>query len=224
MTGGLVYYDSAAGSWTSGLDTTEWNTLWAYEAAFGVRQVTSYTVAGQLSPDSYGMNYVGYQDVTNQSLTATFTDAGKPGLRRRLTRAVQLRSQIHGSTSGPSIDPAVTTPLLSRPKATPLASITTYPDGRQNLAITAGNNPNLIHSLQLSYGTINWVTKGLFAGYRKAWIDPQIDDLFIDSDMWNIAAMSDYDRADLPPVRRPISPRPSSGRTMCVRSTRWRPP
>ena len=45
--------------------------------------------------------------------------------------------------------------------------------------------------MQLSYGTINWLTKGLFLGYRKVWINPQIDDLLIDSDMWDIAALTD---------------------------------
>ena len=189
VTGGLVYYDSTAGNWPSALDTTEWNTLWAYEAAFGVRQVTSYTVPGSY-PDSYGLSYVGYQDVTNQSLTATFTAAGS-----QVYADVNTSSPITLTNTwvyfGTVIDPAVTTPLLVTSQGYPLASITTYPDGRQNLAITAGNNPNLIHSLQLSYGTINWLTKGLFVGYRKAWIDTQIDDLFIDSDMWDTAAMTD---------------------------------
>ena len=43
LTGNLGYLNTATGNWESGFDSSEWATLWAYEAAFGVRQVTSYT-------------------------------------------------------------------------------------------------------------------------------------------------------------------------------------
>lgn len=189
VTGGLIYYDSAAQNWPSALDTTEWNTLWAYEAAFGVRQVTSYTVPGSY-PDSYGLSYVGYQDTTNQPLTATFTTAGS-----QVYADVNTSNPVTFTNAwvyfGTVVDPAVTTPLLVTSEGYPIASITNYPDGRQNLTITAGNNTFLIHSLQLAYGTVNWLTKGLFLGYRKAWIDTQIDDLLIDSDMWDTAVLTD---------------------------------
>ena len=189
VTGGLIYYDAVAQNWPSALDTTEWNTLWAYEAAFGVRQVTSYTVPGSY-PDSYGLSYLGYQDTTNQPLAATFTAAGS-----QVYADINTSNPVTFTNSwvyfGTVVDPAVTTPLLVTAQGYPIASITTYPDGRQSLAITAGNNTFLIHSLQLAYGTVNWVTKGLFLGYRKAWIDTQIDDLLIDSDIWDTVALTD---------------------------------
>ncbi len=189
VTGNLGYLDAATNSWISGFDTLEWATLWAYEAAFGVRQVTSYTLPGSL-PDSYGLNYVTYQDTTNQPLTATFTDAGKQ-VYADLNTGTPVTFSNAWVYLGTVVNSAVTKPLLTTPEGYAIASITTYSDGRQNLAITASNNPYLIHSLRLSYGTINWVTKGLFAGYRKAWVDPQVDDLLIESDMWDIAAQSD---------------------------------
>ncbi|MFN8466041.1 MAG: hypothetical protein U0X20_10840 [Caldilineaceae bacterium] len=189
VTGSLIYYDATSASWISGFDAQEWQTLWAYEAAFGVRQVTSYTVPGS-SPDSYGLTYVNYQDTTSLPLTATFTNAGKQ-VYADLNTSNPVTFKGAWVYLGTVIDPNVTTPLLTTPEGYAIASITKYPDGRENLAITAGNNPYLIHSLQLSYGTVNWVTKGLFAGYRKAWINPQIDDLLIDNDMWDIAAQSD---------------------------------
>lgn len=189
VTGNLGYYNSGTQQWESGLDLAEWNTLWQYEATFGVRQVTSYTYPGGW-PDNYGLNLVTYQDTTNQPLTAQFTSTGR-----------QVYSDLNSSTPitfrntwvylGTIIDTAVTTPLLTTSAGYAVASIHRYPDGRENLAITAANNPYLIHSLLLSYGTINWLTRGVFLGHRKVWIDPQIDDLLIDSDMWDIAAQSD---------------------------------
>lgn len=189
VTGNLGYLNSTTGNWESGFDAAEWATLWAYEAAFGVRQVTSYTYPGGW-PDSYGMTYAGYRDTTTQVLTATFTTVGK-----------QVYADLNTSTPvtftnawvylGTVVNTAVTTPLLTTPQGYAIASITRYADGRENLAVTAANNPFLIHSLRTSYGTINWLTKGLFLGYRKAWINPQIDDLLIDSDLWNTTTLTD---------------------------------
>lgn len=188
-TGNLGYVDPATGAWASGLDWAEWNTLWQYEAAFKVRQVTSYTYPGGW-PDSYGLNYVTFQNTVSQPLTATFTPAGKQVFADLNTNnpVTFKNSWVYLATIA---NTAVTTPLLTTSAGHVIASIHNYPDGRQNLAITTNNNPYLIHSLQLSYGTINWLTKGLFLGYRKVWINPQVDDLLIDSDMWDIAAQSD---------------------------------
>src|SRR5262249_25966714 len=36
----LLYFDSGSGSYVSGLDADEWNTLWAYERDYAVRQAT----------------------------------------------------------------------------------------------------------------------------------------------------------------------------------------
>src|SRR5581483_1809692 len=44
--GMLLYFDSGLGYYVSGLDATEWNTLWAYERDYAVRQATLYTSYG----------------------------------------------------------------------------------------------------------------------------------------------------------------------------------
>ena len=89
------------------------------------------------------------------------------------------------------ISPAVTTPLLVTSNGRAISSITTYPDGRQNLTVTAANNPYLIHSLLLSYGNINWVTKGAFLGERHVYLNPQNDDILIDDDIWDTKTLTD---------------------------------
>ena len=76
------------------------------------------------------------------------------------------------------------------PSGYAIASVTHYPDGRENLAVTAANNPYLLHSELLSYGLINWVTKGVFIGQRHVNLDAQVDDLLIDDDIWDPTANS----------------------------------
>ncbi|MEZ4869975.1 MAG: hypothetical protein R3C14_52090 [Caldilineaceae bacterium] len=184
-TGNLGYLNPATNQWESAFDGNEWFALWAYESMFGVRQVTSYTYPGGW-PDTYGLNYV---NVTTAPVNATLTTAGRqiyPYLKPTLTIPIK-NSWTYLATVA---NPAVTTALVTSGNYA-IASITSYTDGRQNLAITTGNNPYLIHSLLLSYGTINWVTKGLFLGERHVYMSPQVDDLLIDSDMWDTRALTD---------------------------------
>jgi len=76
VTGNLIYLNPATNNWESAFTQEQWNTLWQYEAQYGVRQVTSYTYPGGW-PESYGLNYVTYQDTTNAPLNATLTAAGQ---------------------------------------------------------------------------------------------------------------------------------------------------
>ncbi len=187
-TGTLNYYDPATNTWPSAFDDTEWNTLWAYEASFGVRQVTSYTAAWGY-PD-YGLSVPTYVDTTSTPLQTALTEAGK-SVYSYLNAASPITIRNAWVYLSTITDPANTTPLLTTANGYAIASIHTYPDGRQNLAITAANNPYLIHSLLLSYGTINWVSKGLFLGERHVYMSPQIDDLLIDDDIWDTVALTD---------------------------------
>jgi hypothetical protein len=188
-TGNLTYYNASTNSWQSAFNSNEWLTLWQYEALFNVRQLTSYTDPVGW-PDTYGLNLVTYQDTTTTALQASLTAAGQtifPYLQA--TSPVTFHnSWVYLATVA---DPTVTTPLLQTSNGYAIASIHTYSDGRQNLAVTAANNPYLTHSLLLSYGVVNWVTKGLFLGNRHVQIDTTVDDLFIEDNLWNTTTLSD---------------------------------
>lgn len=188
-TGGLAYYDAATNSWPSAFTNAEWQTLWAYEAAFKIRQITAFTYPGGY-PDTYGLSYVSYQDTLTSPLTATLTPAGA-AIFGDLNSATPITLKGAWVYFGTVLDPAVTTPLITTAQGYPVASITTYPDGRQNLAVTVANNTELVHSLLLSYGLVNWATKGLFLGERHVNTSYQIDDLYIADDIWDPAALSD---------------------------------
>ncbi|MEX1019835.1 MAG: hypothetical protein WDZ49_09265 [Litorilinea sp.] len=192
ITGNLGFFNPATGGWESALDGNEWWALWTYESMFGVRQVTSYTYPTGW-PETYGLIIdpdQEYVDTTTTPLVATLTDAGKD-IYPYLNTATPITFMNAWVYLANVIDPAVTTPLLVTGEGHAIASIHNYGNGRENLTITAANNPYLIHSLLLSYGMINWVTKGLYLGEREVIINPQVDDLLIDSDMWDINAQSD---------------------------------
>jgi hypothetical protein len=69
-----------------------------------------------------------------------------------------------------------TTPLIVVGTAT-LAVTHTTADGRETLALTMDNYPGYLHSEVFSYGVLNWVTKGVFLGSRRVYLNPQIDDV-----------------------------------------------
>ena len=188
-TGNLTYFDAAAAQWRSAFTDAEWATLWDYERRFGIRQVTSYTYpAGP--PDSYGLNLVGAQDTSSAPLGATLTDAGR-AVFPYLNAAAPVMFKNAWVYLATVADSTVTTPLLVTPGGHAIASITRYPDGRENLAVMAANNPFLLHSELLSYGVVNWVTGGLFLGERHVNVAAQVDDLLIDSEIWDPVANSD---------------------------------
>jgi hypothetical protein len=58
-------------------------------------------------------------------------------------------------------------------------------DGREYMAFTMDNNPYLFHSAIFHYGIVHWVTKGIFLGSRKTYLTPQVDDHFLENDLFD---------------------------------------
>ena len=182
-TGNLIYSPDGGATYPSAFTPEQWTILQSYQAKFGVRSVTSFT----FPEAAYGLTYAGYQDTLQSPLQASYTAAAE-----QIFGYVNTANQVPLSGAwlylGTVIDPSVTTRpghRASDGNTYPVASVTKFPDGRENLAITIANNPNLVHSLALSTGWINWVTRGLFLGERHASLDIQIDDLFSDNDLWD---------------------------------------
>jgi len=188
-TGNLTYYNAASGQWESAFSDEEWATLWKHEAMFGLRQVTSYTFPYG-APDNYGLNLLAYIDTTYAPLPAHLTAEGQKVFSYlHPTNPITITNAwAYLAVPFSTVD---TTPLLVTAEGYALASIHRYPDGRQNLAVTVANNPDLKHSLLLSYGIINWVTKGLFLGERHVYLNPQVDDVLIEDDIWDTQALTD---------------------------------
>jgi VCBS repeat-containing protein len=176
--GQVAYTDPTAG-WESALTDPEWQSLYAFEAAFNIRQVSWYTF-----PDAnYGFNAPNSSgDTTTSPISLTYTGAGQPVYSYANT-AGTLTIQNAWAYKATPLD-SNTSSLLTDSSGDALVAIKTYPNGTQNLAMTFDGNPNLTHTVVLAYGAINWVTNGLFLGQRHAFAVPQEDDIFIDDHIW----------------------------------------
>jgi hypothetical protein len=80
-------------------------------------------------------------------------------------------------------DPNVT-PLLVDGSGHALISTRLTSDGRETMALTFDSNANVVHHGILNHGLVEWVTSGLYLGEFRAYLTPQVDDIFIDNDMY----------------------------------------
>ena len=62
--------------------------------------------------------------------------------------------------------------------------------------MTVAANENQSHAQLLRHGMLNWVTRGVFLGYQRNYLELQVDDLFLGDDAWDPAThTTNYDPA-----------------------------
>jgi hypothetical protein len=178
LTNSMLVYASG-GSYLNGLDSVEWNTLWAYERNFGVRQAALYTSYGSW-PEDYCLRSAGETPVGDTPLNVNLTAAGAgvfDYLKADVTVPV-VQSYVYRTTIAPgcSADAIVTT-------GTDVLGVrTTSADGRERIALTFTLNQYLLQSDLLVYGLFRWTSKGLFLGEQRHHLNVDIDDWFNSAD------------------------------------------
>jgi hypothetical protein len=182
-------------SYLSALSDTEWASLAKFERTFGIRQLSDYTAP---SP-AHGLNVVG--GATQDGNVGTLTPLGKAAF-----------PYLKGPVPIANDDPAVAetfgyaaTPvngqdwqtLLAGPNGTAYLGIYTHPDdGREEMVMTVASNENQSQAQLLRHGELNWVTRGVFLGYQRNYLELQVDDLFLGDDAWDPAThTTNYDPA-----------------------------
>ncbi len=174
-TGSLGRYRSGGDQWESALRDNEWQTLWQYEARFGIRQVILHACSGA-DQEMWGLRFGDALDTTLTPVTVTLTEAGS-----RVFWYLNTRNPIglHNAwvCLAETIDD-LTLPLLVTPEGQTLGAIQHSPDGRECLALTMSHGADLAHTLLLGYGLVNWVTRGVFVGARRVYLSLEVDDIF----------------------------------------------
>jgi hypothetical protein len=189
LTTGNLAYEASPGNWQSAFTQAQWQMLWQYEADFRIRQATLYTFPAG-APDNYGLTPISAADTSTIPVNARLTAAGQQ-LFGYLNPANPVSIRNAWTYLARPVSTANPVPLLTTADGYSIASVYTYPDGRQNLAITTDGNPELTHTLLLGYGVVNWVSKGIFLGERKVYLNAQPDDVMIPDDIWDPVRLSD---------------------------------
>jgi len=169
--------DLAVGS-ASAFTDAEWTALASYEARFGVRRAVLYTVPTA----AYGLQMTGGFDAKATPFAAQCTTAGS-NVFVGANCAVPVAVNDGWAYSSQPTD-AFTLPLLADAAGNVYAATRSYSDGREALVLTFAQSATAFHTLELAYGIVDWVTRGLFIGERHVYVSPQIDDLFLASALY----------------------------------------
>jgi hypothetical protein len=173
----LLYNDN--GTFVSGFDGDEWNTLWTYERTHAVRQATLYASHGTW-PEDYCLRPVSEGGVGDTPLVARFTASGagvfdylKAAAPIPIIQSYVYRDSIATGCAGAPVLTSGTSVLGVRSTST---------DGRERMAFTFTSNVNLLQSDLLVYGLFRWASRGLFLGQQRHFLNVDIDDWFNSSD------------------------------------------
>ena len=168
----------------SALDAPGWARLDNYTRDFGVRTLSYYT----FPEPRYGMMPMGSLATSDERpMMAEFTEDA-PAIFRdlRLPGSIRIVQAFTYMAQATAEEGEVTRPLL-RVGSQTIAVLHSKPDGREYLALTFDNHPNLLHSLLLQGGLIDWLTRGVHLGWRKAWLMPQVDDIFLPNFLFDLS-------------------------------------
>ena len=182
-------------SYLSALSDTEWATLAQFERAFGIRRLSDFTAPGP----AHGLTVSG--GATQDGVPATLTAAGRaafPYLKGPVTIADDdtTVAETFGYPATP-VGGADWQTLLAAPNGSAFLGIYTHPDdGREEMVMTVASNQFQNHNQLLRHGMLNWVTRGVFLGYERNYLELQVDDLFLGDDAWDpVTNTTSYDPA-----------------------------
>lgn len=171
-----------------------------YQYKYGVRMATLYGW-----PDDSGcLTNRGYQDTSSSPLQTTLTTTGKsafPYLKAGSSSNSPLPiagAWTYFAEASPARPSGTTVTPLLQAKAQngstyALMSTCSFPNKtpqtgdnsqRELLVLSMDHNPYLTHTTVLSYGMLNWLTKGIMLGHRRVYIDAQIDDIGLPNDIF----------------------------------------
>ncbi len=178
----------------STLSTAEWTALEEYEHTFNVRQLT-----GDIYPGAtYGLNSPtssGALDGTQ----GTLTTEGK-AVFPYLKEMVGMDTGTYGYEATPLATQATGASfntLVSGPSGSALVGVYTRANGTQEMVETFDQNQYQLQAELLRHGALNWVTRGVYFGDQRNYVEMDIDDTFTPDDSWDTATHQiNYDNAD----------------------------
>ena len=171
------------------LSAAELAAIESYEQAFGVRQIT-----GDVFPSAAnGLNApttTGVLDGVQGSLTP---DGQKvfPSLKGPVPMDIGTFGYQATPVSATNFDT-----LVSGPGGSSLVGVYTHTDGVQEMVQTFNQNQNQLQSELLRHGALAWVTRGVYFGDQRNYLDTNIDDNFLADDSWDTTLhTTDYSAA-----------------------------
>ncbi|KAJ9646456.1 hypothetical protein H2201_001415 [Coniosporium apollinis] len=172
----------------SALTTEQWNALYAYQTAFGVRMVrldvypgpdfgTTTAIAGA------GCCGAGVEQLISISNTAAFPTAGlKVGATMSTIGLWHYPATITNTTSTTQF--AKFGPGGSYSTDTTAGVINNFGNRQQMVFFISWATAWNPTSNYLQHAWIHWVTRGLYVGFRRLYLSTQVDDVFLSTPLY----------------------------------------
>ena len=173
-------YKKENGEFASALDLDQRNLLEQYMANHGVRMVSLY---------SYPNARIGVSPVrahkptmNNTIVTTDFLRTFDPSTKRYLQ--FPISKQWHYAAVKAKT-PIAVKPFLVYKNVSLAASVNTFPDGREEMHFYFTQSKYTKASLVLSSAWINWLTKGIYQGKRRVYLNTQVNDFLMSTNLWH---------------------------------------
>lgn len=158
------------------LDATEAARLASFEVACSAREVVWY---------AWPSAELGLAPAETGGILTLNASVADPTFFSRVTPTASIPYRYAWGYPATIVDPTQTTALVVDENGNVVLA-KHVANGREVLVSTVDQSPYLTHSLALEYDMLRWLTRGVFIGKKRAYLTPQIDDIFLDNDMWQI--------------------------------------
>ncbi|CZS89207.1 related to extracellular serine-rich protein [Rhynchosporium graminicola] len=185
-----VSYEQAGGSYVSALTEAQWTELYNYQTSFGVRmtRLDAYPEAqfgtGPSNAETPGCCDDGVEQLISISNSTSFSQSGmKIGATMSTLGLYHYPSVI--------VDPSIATTIAQFGPAGKYTGKTTAAvinkiDGREQMVWFIGWATDWSPtSTYLDHAWITWMTRGLYAGFRRIYFSTQVDDMFLETELYS---------------------------------------
>lgn len=154
--------------------------LTKFEQTFAIRQLSGYAYPSA----DHGLNAPASSGDQGGNV-GSLTPAGQL-VFPYLKGSVPIDAGSYGYQATP-VDAQKFQTLLSGPGNASYLGIYTPGDGRQEMVMTVASNQSQQQSQLLRHGMLSWVTRGVYLGYQRNYLELQVDDALLSNDSWDPA-------------------------------------
>lgn len=177
---GISYYYGDSEGWHSGLTNDQWSQLYAYQLMYGVRMV-QFDVYPQ---PAFGVSVIGsccnsgVEQTISFTNTTAFKQAGiREGAGMSTIGIFHYLAQLADTSTTTEIAQFAANSQYGSPST---AAVINNFDGREQMVFFISWATSWsATSTYLQHAYITWMTRGLYAGYRRVHLATQIDDVML---------------------------------------------
>lgn len=183
-TTGELAFETTGNTWDTALTDAQWEELKNYEAQYSVRRISLYTFPSDLigvsaipGKENGNPNYLIFTSLVNPFISGIPNTAKPP-----LNGTWMYPAKITNAT--------LTKSFMLFKDSTVAATTSKFTDGREQMHFFFDQSIYTAGSVIISPIWIKWLTRGAYIGKRRIYLAPQVDDIFLETAIWDPATQT----------------------------------